>query len=315
MKNLSLVIFFMLTLVLSGYAQKAKKAKVINVEGKAEVLLTDAYCIGDIKKRIVDMAKINALENAFGKVIVQGTNTYIENTSTGERTQTNTSMNVIANSMVLGEFVEERVTKLEWVVRDNPSNSTGMGQELWLLCEVDGKAREITGSSVEFEAYTLNCNNPENCQTEVYKNNERLYLDFKTPVDGYLSVFIKDFEEDVVYRVFPYSGMKGQYESAVPVNADQEYVLFSEAHHKQYFPELSTRVMDPVAVQTNKEQLFNRIFVVFSPVPYNKPILTAHPEWGGIKTVDFDKFQEWLNKNKGKNPKFQTSNIDIVIKR
>ncbi|MBX2843014.1 MAG: DUF4384 domain-containing protein [Flammeovirgaceae bacterium] len=306
------IIIFLLSAISIVNAQK--KAKTVKVAGKAEIRIEDAYCIGEIKQRVIDLAKIDALEKTFGKVIVQGTNTYIENINTGEKAATNTQMNVIANSMVRGEFVEENVTKLEWFLRDR-ENPTGMKQELWILCEIEGKAREMKEADVAFEAKTMNCINPGSCNTEVYHNNERVYLNFQTPVNGYLSVYMQDNEDGIIYRLFPYSKMSGDYESAVPVQADLNYILFSEQHHKTLFPDVSRSILDPISAYTTKEQLFNRIFVVFSPDPYNKPLLDVNHAAGGIKTMDTEKFHQWLNKNKARNTNFQTSNIDIIIKK
>lgn len=308
----TLIIIFILSTVSIVNAQK--KPKTEKVAGKAEIRVEDSYCIGEIKQRVIDLAKIDALEKTFGKVIVQGTNTYIENVNTGERSATNTQMNVIANSMVRGEFVEENVTKLEWFLRDR-QNPTGMKQELWILCEIEGKAREMKEADVAYEVATMNCTNPGACNTEVYQNNERVYLNFQTPVQGYLSVYMQDNEDDIIYRLFPYSKMSGEYESAVPVKADLNYVLFSEQHHKALFPDVSRSILDPISAYTTKEQLFNRIFVVFSPEPYNKPVLEINQAAGGIKTIAPEKFHQWLNKNKARSTNFQTSNIDIIIKK
>jgi hypothetical protein len=289
----------------------AQKVKTVNVSGKAEILMEDAFNIGEIKRRAVDMARIDALEKAFGRVIVQGTNTYIENKDTGERTLTTIKMNSIANSMVRGEMLREQVNKLEWFIREKPG-SRGKEQELWLLCEISGEAREVTGTQVNFEAFTMKCDDPLRCKTEVFSNEERMYLAFQSPVNGFLSVFMEDREDEMVYRIFPYSRMSGEFESAVPIRADVEYIFFSERHHRNYFPQLSASTMDPIALGTTKEQLFNRIFVVFSPSPYNKPILK---EEGGIKVLTPAAFQQWVLNNQQANRDFQISNIDVVIRK
>jgi hypothetical protein len=205
------------------------------------------------------------------------------------------------------------IEKLEWVVREK-ENPTGIQNELWLLCEIKGKAREIAKTQTSFEVATLNCAIEENCLTSNFKNRDRIYFTFRSPVKGYLSIYMEDREDGMVYRLFPYSKMLGEYENAVQVISDQKYVLFSEEHHKDYFPELSRSTVDPIVAYTTKNQLFNRVFVVFSEEEYSKPILDVNKDAGGIKTIDPAKFYEWVSKNE-RNPKFQISNLDITISR
>ena len=307
-------IFLLIGCLLAFSATHAQKKKTISVRGTSEILLEEADCIGRAKQKAVDMAKLNALESAFGKVIVQGTNIYIKNTGTGEMAQTSTVMNTIANTMVNGEFVEEEVTRLEWVLRDKYTNSTDMQQELWLMCEVEGKAREVSAEKAAFKVATLNCPD-QGCETAVFKNDERFYLSFKSPIAGYVSVFMKDFEEDVVYRILPYQRMEGDYESTIPVKADQQYIFFSQEAHKELFPSLASYVVDPISLGTTEEQLFNRMYITFSTTPFVKPTLDAKAEYNYFKTTDFDSFQTWLNRNRARDQSFQMEIIDVTIKR
>jgi len=310
MKYINSIVFFVLIFSVQNICF-AQKSKLINVKGKAEIRMEEADCIGEARKNVIDAASINALENAFGRVIVQGTNTYIENIQTGDKVQTNTQMNTIGNSMVKGELVEMDIDKLEWVVRER-TNPTGIQNELWLFCEISGKAREISKPETTFEIAALKCAIEENCVTSNFKNRERMYFSFRTPVQGYLSIYMEDREDGMVYRLFPYSKMDGNYEHAVPVDSDKKYILFSEEHHKDYFPDLSRSTVDPIVAYTSKNQLFNRIFVVFSEESYKKPILDINKEAGGIKTIEPTKFYEWVSKNE-RNPKFQVNNLDITI--
>ena len=52
------------------------------------------------------------------------------------------------------------------------------------------------------EYVILNC--PETaCRTSNFFDGEQFYLYFKSPVDGYLSVYID--EGDITYRLLPYT--------------------------------------------------------------------------------------------------------------
>lgn len=292
---------FLLTTATALQAQRT-----IAVSGKSQILLNDSYCIGEVKRMAVDKAKINALEKAYGRVIVQGTSTYVENIITGKKVKTNTKMNTIANSMVKGEWVKTKKTSLEWVVREK----TKGGQELWLMCEIKGSAREIKESKVDFEVYTMNCNtNPDKCKTEQFKSREELYMHFKTASKGHLSVFME--ESGTVYRLFPYPNMHESYQNAVPVKADQAYTLFSEKHYDYFKNSTPDETMEYIMTTGGKPQLFNRIFVVFSKKAFKKPLLSEHET--GLKVISPDKFQKWLGTNRAVDPLFQVKTLDITI--
>ena len=252
------------------------------------------------------MAKINALEKAYGRVIVQGTSTYIENITTGEKVKTNTKMNTIANSMVKGEWIKTKSSKLEWVVREKSNG----GQELWLMCEIRGSARELKENKVDFEVFTMKCNKtPNECKASQFRNGEGLFMHFKTASKGYLSIFME--ESGKVYRLFPYTNMDEAYQNAVPVKADHAYTLFSE-QHKDYFQKSTPdEIMEYLLSTGDKSQLFNRIYVVFSKKSYKKPLLSEGDH--GLKTIIPAKFQKWLGANRAIDKSFQVKNIDVTV--
>ena len=298
--------FLLLSLILLLVLSTAKAQRIISVSGKSQILLNDAYCIGEVKKLAIDKAKIDALEQAYGRVIVQGTSTYIENIKTGEKVKTNTKMNTIANSMVKGEWVKTKSSKLEWVIR---KKSKG-GQELWLMCEIKGSAREIKAGKVDFEVFTMKCNNELNrCKASQFKSGEELYMQFKTASKGYLSIFME--ESGKVYRLFPYTNMHDSYQNAVPVKADQAYTLFSEKHYDYFKKSTPDEIMEYLMSTGNQSQLFNRVFVVFSKKPFKKPILSENND--GLKVIAPDKFQKWLGANRAIDKSFQVKNIDIIV--
>lgn len=305
MKNHHLYSLFALLLLLTITAQLHAQ-RTIAVSGKSQIRLNDSYCIGEVKRMAVDKAKVNALEKAYGRVIVQGTSTYIENISTGEKVKTNTKMNTIANSMVKGEWIKTKQNKLEWVVREK----NGGGQELWLICEIKGSARELKDSKVDFEVFTMNCNNNDSkCQTEQFKSREELYMHFKAASKGNLSVFME--ESGTVYRLLPYPNMHESYQNAVPVKADQAYTLFSEKHYDYFKNSTPDEIMEYIMTTGGKSQLFNRIFVVFSKKDFKKPLLSEHSS--GLKVISPQKFQKWLGANRAVDKSFQVKSIDITI--
>lgn len=270
---------------------------------KIEVLMQDNYSKSSIKDKAIQAAKIKALGEEFGYAIVQGINTQTTNTS-GDQVITSTSINEISNTLVKGEWVRDAtgypITR--FTIRDK-----GNEQEIWLVCEVKGVAREIQEVQVNFLTYPYNCQEPEKCNDGAFKNNDSMYLYFKSPVSGYLSVFM--VEQGLVYRLLPYAKMNAPYESHVPVKADQDYFLFSP-EHRDYFEGFPLVDEYGLVTYSSQEPLSNLLYVVFSTKPYNKPLLK---EENGIKYTELNDFQDWINKNRGLDESFQIKKIGIVV--
>lgn len=295
MFRLILVLFLFLFSVPLLFAQKD-----MIVSAKIEVLMEGAYSKDAIKTKAIEAARIKALGDEFGYAIVQG----IQTQTTSKNVVSSSKLNEISSTIVQGEWIADLkgFPKTRFEIRDK-----GEDQEIWLHCEVKGRARKIENASVAFEAFTYNCKEADKCQTDKFKNEESLFLYFKTPVKGYLSVFLQ--EKGLVYRLLPYAKMSGEYESYVSVFADQPYHLFSP-EHRSYFKGFG--IVDEYGLQTgeNGEPMTNLLYVVFSKNPFDKPVLT---EKDGLKFIEMEKFQAWLNKNKGLNKDFQVSRIPIFV--
>ncbi|NJO00713.1 MAG: DUF4384 domain-containing protein [Bacteroidia bacterium] len=194
------------------------------------------------------------------------------------------------------------VTQNRFVIRDK-----GDDQEIWLLCEVQGRARAIEQAEVNYEAFAYNCDEPLKCNSGMFKNHDSMYLYFKTPVSGYLSIFM--LEDGLVYRLLPYAQMNSDFESYVPVKADEIYHLFNPAYRNYFegFP-----MVDEYGLTTYEdgEPLSNMIYVVFSPKPFQKPLLNQQDDLKYLELIDF---MEWLNQNRGLDKDFQVKQFNIVI--
>lgn len=289
--------------------------KTITVEGTAQVELTETQSIQEIKNRARELATVDALERAFGRVVIQGNSTYMTNLQSGEKIETNTVFNTIANTSVKGEVIE--------VLSEKFSNITGTtiidGRKIPVTdirCDIEIRAKEITTPPVEFVCFTLGCTD-EKCRTTAFKNNDILYLYFSSPVKGYLSVYLDDKTD--AQRLYPYSNMPEEFDGGVPVEADTKYFLFSDRPEFNYFPGKNF-LTDKYQLVCNSPQDMNRLFIIFSLSPVNKPFLTGVKDlekgYQLPKSLRSEDFQKWLNKYRsmGKS-NVQVSIIDITITR
>ncbi|MEL6133535.1 MAG: hypothetical protein AAFR59_09255, partial [Bacteroidota bacterium] len=79
-------------------AQRVKKST-----GEYQINLSRSdFSEAEACQKCKEIAMIDAIEKQFGRVILQGNSTYIENTNTGEKVETKQIFNVIAETYVNG---------------------------------------------------------------------------------------------------------------------------------------------------------------------------------------------------------------------
>jgi hypothetical protein len=304
MKNIMLICLIFIGLPFFLLAQK--KNKTVRVSAKIEVLMEGNYSKDAIKEKAVQAAKIKALGDEFGYSIIQGINTQTK-TNSDNAVLTSTRLSEVSNTLVKGEWIadDKNYPKTKFIIRDK-----GEDQEIWLLCEVSGTARVLSEAPVSFESFTYSCDKPRDCITGQFKHGDSMFLYFKSPVKGFLSVFM--VENGLVYRLLPYAQMGDAYESAVPIESDKDYELFSPRHF-DYFEHFSQ--VDEYGLETDEdgEPVSNLLYVVFSTKPFQKPALQASEN--GIKSLELPKFQTWLNQNKGLDKNFQVSRLSVTVNK
>jgi len=275
-------------------AQKLKSVSATEVQ-----LINEQISVAEFKYRVLETAKFKALADEFGTMLVQGSDMVVQN----QNTSSNISMTNISNALVKGEWVKSDVEECKWIL-----DQKGKEQQLYLECKVSGKAREISFAQTTFQANTLNCTDVKTCATTQFKNKQNLFLQFKAAKAGYLAVFMR--EQNKVYRLLPYTSMKESMDDCVPVEADKDYILFSY-RHKDYFAGESRSTME-YGLYTESERMFNRIYVLYSPKPFTKPMMSLVD---GLKTQEPEAFAEWLNRLKATNPELQEKVIFVSVEK
>ncbi|MCS7004522.1 MAG: hypothetical protein NZM38_04270 [Cytophagales bacterium] len=277
----------------NGIAQKLRTVNATEVQ-----LINEQISVSEFKYRVLEAAKLKALANEFGTMVVQGTDMVVKS----QNASSSMNMTNISNAFIKGEWVKSDEEECKWILEQK-----GKEQFLYLECKVSGKAREINFAQTTFQANTLNC--PESsCVTTQFKDKQKLFLQFKAPKAGFVTVFMR--ENNKVYRLLPYASMKESYDEGLPVEADKEYIFFSY-RYKDYFPSESRSLVE-YSLTTDSERTFNRVYVLYSSKPILKPLLTTID---GIKTMEPEAFVEWLNRVKASNPELQEKVVFISIEK
>ncbi len=295
--------------------------QTVKTSGEAQIELTENRSRHDVKNEAKDMATVNALERAFGSVIIQGNSTYISNINTGEKTETNSVFNMIANTSVKGEVVEVISEKYE----DVKGYKVIEGKKIEvtdILCKITIRARELAEPPIDFTTYPLACTNIK-CRTTSFIEHDSLFLYFLSPVSGYLSVYLDD--EGHSQRLLPYKNITARYENGIPVKADRKYIFFSKQPEHNYFEDKDFEE-DVYELYSKSKKDINRLFIIFSKTSLNKPKLIdnvkteqlTEPEivegYTMPKALKSENFQRWLNKCRSyRKNDMQVEIIDITI--
>ena len=296
---LKLYRIFWIVILLFGFALHGftQRSKIKTESGTAQIKLEKNMTKDEAKKQVEELAKINAIENAF--------NTYVEQESKLTVNSGKSDFRIIGSTKVKGEWIETLDKKFTEDIKDE-KGANGIEKTLWITCKIKGRIKEaIPKANVEFS--TLSCPNL-NCRSTTFTSGEQLYLEFKSPLDGYLSVYLDD--GNTVNRLLPYTS--AQNSSSVNVMADKEYFFFVKGEN-----EAELGKPDEVELYTLRKQENNTLFIIFSEKNYAKPILNQQKvtENGYLipKTLSKAKFEEWLSDNRATLDDFLDRTVDIEI--
>ncbi len=273
-----------LLLTLIAQFSSAQNVKTVKVAATEQIEIEDGMTIEEAKYLTLIKAREKALEEAFGRDIYQGNVMNIDERS-GELTS-------VSESYVKGSWVSTKSESCEKIVDPRSNN-------IWMRCSVEGRAKALTKPPVYFIAEPLDC--PEKrCKTAAFLNDEDFYLYFRSPVNGYVAAYF--MMEDKVQCLLPYDGMEG---SSKHVEADKEYLLFSEKGAPDYF------------MFTDKKIEANLLIVIFSPYDFSKPILNkgkpTSDHYELPKELSIEEFQKWLGRQRAAYEELEVKNIIVTI--
>ena len=314
--------FFRLSILSIFLSCQLLYSQVVTVTGESQIEISKDISQAQTEKKAEQLAIVNAIEKAFGSVIFQGNSTLISNVQSGEKVETTSAFNMIGNTYVKGECLEVLRTDFEELKGTKLIEGKKTTYKE-LKCTVKIKAREIKTPPVEFIASTLK-REDKNFNTTTFVNEDPLFFYFNSPVDGYLNIFLDDTKN--TYRLYPYKDMPPEFQGGVKVIADKDYILFSAQPEFNYYNK-KYYVSGNYLMVTDKIQELNRLFIVFSKEPLNKPHFSKKLKEEEMSAKDIEEnldipdglvsedFQRWLQKNRYARDDIQLNLIDITIKK
>ncbi len=155
----------------------------------------------------------------------------------------------------------------------------------------------------EFKILTLRNGTTEAYQDVSFVEGDDLYLLFKAPIDGYVTVYLTDAEN--AFCLLPY---QYQTESAIQVEKNKEYVFFSAANA----PKAIQYLVDEYHLTCGAEVEHNQVYVIFSSQAFTKAVDEAGAEMLP-RYLSLSDFNTWLESARAQDATMQCKIIDIEI--
>ena len=278
--------YFILILIFLGLPGGLLAQKVRNVSGEYTYYPPENVSIEQAKQIAIERARIDAIAKEFGTNVSQ-INTVAVST---QNETSNTQFNSLGTTEVKGDWIADTKTPEVAINYEN-----GM---LVITVKVWGKVRERNTADLQLETKIL-CNESE---SEKFKHNDRFSVKIRTPVNGYLSIYLIDDNVEEAYCLLPYENEDGQ---ARQIQKQTEYTLISTKD--PLYPYREATIMT-----TEKEVDFNRIVFIFSPNQFTMP-LTEQGEY--LPELSTSKFDKWLQRNRIKDENMYVIQKIIEIRK
>lgn len=260
--------------------------KVVNAQGEYVYHAPENITLEQARQTAIERARLDAIAKAFGTDVSQ-TN-LVTVSARGESSET--SFNSMGGTEVKGEWIAD--TKEPEVSVSYESGMLVVGVKVW------GKIREKTKADYELSVQIL-CNGRE---SEKFRNNDRLSVRFKSPVKGYLSIYLLDDNVRQAYCLLPYENEDGR---ARAIKNNETTILLST--EDPLYP-----YREETILTTDKTMEYDRLVFVFSKNQFVMPLTDMGDYLPELSTMDFEK---WLQKNRVKDTEMTVLEKVVEIRK
>lgn len=249
---------------------------IVDVCGEYTYYPSEDVSLAHAKQIAIERARIEGLIKAFNQTVYQSNTSIISNRN-GE---SSSDFYSFGGSDARGEWIED--TK-------DPILNVYYEQEMLVVnTKVCGKAREIKSAGVTIISKVLRNGLTPKYESREFNSGDDMYLYFRSPVSGYVLVYLLDRSNKTVYCLLPYrNSEKGN----VQVEGDKDYVFFHRDKRNEGWEEI-----DEYTLEATDPVEWNDIYVLFSTHPFVKASSTASDDTHIPKELPFKDFEDWLIK-------------------
>lgn len=268
--------------------------KPVTVCGEYTYYAPENVTPAQAKQVALQRARVAGLIQAFNQTVYQSNTTVVTNRN-GE---SSVDLYSFGGSDARGEWIEDT---------EEPRYTITYEQDMLVVkAEVCGKAREIKSAGIDIDAKVLRNGTEPRFESDKFNSGDDLYLWFKSPVDGYLTVWLLDRGSQTVYCLLPY---RSSSQGAVEVKRDQPYVFFHQDRKLKDW-----QYIDEYTLTANAAVEWNEVYVVFSPNPYAKATVNTSDALAP-RELTFKDFSAWLTRCQIKDSDMVVSKQLIEIKK
>lgn len=266
---------------------------IADAQRTADVSADYTYILGDNEDITIRQARLIAIEMARAEAIKKEFGVTVNSDQiTGEIAidDKETSMFMFeAQSSVQGEWLGDSQQPQVTISTD--------GQNMMFTAHVSGKAREILRGATDLKWQVMTEDESgHRYPTDVFNSGQRLYVDFRSPIDGYVAV----------YLVSP----DGSTSCLLPYPKDGTG-LFKIRHNTNYTFFDRSSDYDPTVkyykLSTDKLQEYNQLCIIFSPNPFTK-CLDRVVDPRKPNALSYNDFSKWLLQQ-------QRNDKDMTVRR
>lgn len=285
---------FVLLGILSGLLSVGYCQKVVTVCGEYTYYAPENVTPAQAKQVALQRARIAGLIEIFNQTVYQSNTTVVTNRN-GESTS---ELYSYGGSDARGEWIEDT---------GEPRYTITYEQDMLVVkATVCGKAREIKSAGIDIEAKVLRNGTEPRFESSKFNSGDDLYLWFKSPIDGYLTVWLLDRGSQTVYCMLPY---RSSSQGSVEVKRDRPYTFFHQDRKLKDW-----QYIDEYTLTANDAVEWNEVYVVFSPNAYVKASVKASDALAP-RELTFKDFSGWLTRCQTKDPEMTVSKYLIEIKK
>ena len=243
-------------------------------------------------------AKVQILADEFGTV-VGVSNTSVTTNANG---LSDTRFLSIGESEVRGEWLET-IGKPKFDIRYEQDM-------LVVSVQIKGRVRELLSARTDLSVRVLRNGVEDKYESDRFKDEDYFYISFLTPVDGFVAVYL--YDQSGVSRLLP---LKFSSEGSQPVTGGERKVFFEQTARTNVDGRIFESVRSEYTLFCNGDNEMNRIYVIFSPNKFNRPVDDIYAGDDVPAHLSFDDFQKWLGRCRAQDTEMTVVVKDILIQK